>query len=448
MGIAPLAFTGVSQFSSDFQTILNRAAQIAQIPVRSLQNKDSDVLQRKSLLEGLRGSIENLASSVEALGTLGANQAIGASSSNSSAVSVTSTGASQPITYTIGSVTSAASAASERTTSGYADSAATPVGATGSFRLVVGSHNYSFTLSNNTLVGLRDKINSLGAGVNASILTTGTGNYLSVAASATGQTTLQLIDDPDNTNTNLLTTANQGTNAVFSLNGINVSQAGNVVNSIIPGVTFTILGSTQTAVTLSLRSDRNRLSAALSDFVSKYNAAHDALAAQSGASAGLLSGDTAVTQLNGILRQLTSYRSGSGSVQSLGDLGIEFSSSGWASFNSTTFDALPEAQVSEGFSVLGSATQGVGHFSAALKQFSDPVGGLLKLEQAGLDRTDRTLQSQIQTLNDRITIMQASLTQRLQLTDALLGTLESQQRQVAASIQGLNVVLYGKNTGQ
>jgi hypothetical protein len=48
MGIAPLAFTGVSQYSSDFQTILNRAVQVAQIPINLLQNKDSDLLQQKT----------------------------------------------------------------------------------------------------------------------------------------------------------------------------------------------------------------------------------------------------------------------------------------------------------------------------------------------------------------------------------------------------------------
>jgi hypothetical protein len=63
-------------------------------------------------------------------------------------------------------------------------------------QLVVGSATSTFTLANNNLVSLRDKINSLGAGVTASILTTSDGNYLTISANATGATTLQLIDDP------------------------------------------------------------------------------------------------------------------------------------------------------------------------------------------------------------------------------------------------------------
>src|SRR4029078_2036345 len=120
----------------------------------------------------------------------------------------------------------------------------------------------------------RDKINSLGAGVTASILTTSGGNYLSLAAGASGATTLTLSDDPLGANTSLLTSANQGTDAVFTLNGIDISQSGNTVNSVIPGVTFTLQGATDTPVTLSLASDRSKLSSGLRSVVSSYNALH------------------------------------------------------------------------------------------------------------------------------------------------------------------------------
>src|SRR3989442_8911564 len=76
MVLPPLTFTGVSTFSSDFQTILDRASNIAQIPVRQLQNKDSDVLQRKTLLSGLSGAITDLAASLKSLGTTAAGTAL------------------------------------------------------------------------------------------------------------------------------------------------------------------------------------------------------------------------------------------------------------------------------------------------------------------------------------------------------------------------------------
>jgi len=445
MSISPLVFTGVSQYSSDFQTILTRAVQIAQIPVQQLQNKDSDALQRKSLLGGLATAVSGLSDALGSLGKIAAGSALSASSSDPTAVAVSNTSATNAASYTIDSITSAASAATERTTAGFADSASTPVSSSGTVDLVVGSNHHKFTLTNNSLTGIRDWINGLGAGVSASILTTNAGNYLSVNANSTGATTLKLVDNPDGTPANLLTSTNQGTNAAFKLNGIDISQAGNVVNSVIPGVTFSILKASTSPVTLTLASDPSQLSSALQNFVSAYNTAHDSVSAQIGAGAGLLSGDTVVTQLSSQFRQIASYQAGSGLVKNLANLGVEFDSTGKASFNASTFNALPANAIADAFTFIGSASSGLGKFSGSLAQFSDPISGIIQTEQQGLDRTDKSLQNQIAALNDRITVMQNSLAARLHSADALLATLASQQQQLTASLQGLNLTLYGKN---
>jgi flagellar hook-associated protein 2 len=206
----PVTLNGVSQYSSDLQSILNRAVQIAQIPVTRLQNRDSAVLQQKSSLVSLHSDFAALASSMQSLGKLAANQALSATSSNPDVVTVTSTGATSPANYTVNSITSPAAAASETSLSSYADSSSTPVSSNGSMELVVGSKTYNFTLATNNLVTLRDTINSQNAGVTASILTTSGGNYLSISANSTGATTLQLIDDPSGSPTQWLTSGNKG----------------------------------------------------------------------------------------------------------------------------------------------------------------------------------------------------------------------------------------------
>jgi hypothetical protein len=60
VAISPLAFTGVSSFSNDFQAILNRAVAIAQLPIKALQNHQSDLLQEKQLATSLEGAVSNL----------------------------------------------------------------------------------------------------------------------------------------------------------------------------------------------------------------------------------------------------------------------------------------------------------------------------------------------------------------------------------------------------
>jgi flagellar hook-associated protein 2 len=363
---------------------------------------------------------------------------------------VQNTGATAPASYVINSITSPASAASERTTASFVTSNATAVSSTGTLNLLVGSTPHVFTLSSNNLLALRDKINSLGAGVTASILTTSpTTNYLSITVNTTGATTLQLIDDPvtpgnpGGANTNLLTATNQGANAVFQLNGINVSQASNVVNNVVPGLTFNILGASASPVTLALSSDRTALSTALQNFVTNHNAVAAQLTAQEGKDAGLLSGDSVIGQLSNALRQLTSYSTSSGSVNSLAALGIEFSSTGQASFNQTTFNALSDTNIADGFTFLGSATTGLGGFSQTFNQFSDPVTGFIKTEQDGLKRLDQSLQDQVNTLNDRITVMQNSLFSRLSAADAAVAALQSQQANLTTLLGAQDAAING-----
>ncbi len=450
-----IPFTGISQYASDFSATLNKAVQVANIPVTLLQSQDSAVLQKETALGSLSTAVSNLAASLTSLGTLSANQALGATSSNSSIVTATANGAASATSYTINSITSLASAASERSQTFYADSSSTPVSASGEMELVAGSFDQKFAVTNNTLVGVRDQINSLNAGVTASIPTTSDGNYLSIAANATGATTLKLIEDPNGASpANVLTSTNQGSDAEFDLNGIDVKQSTNTVNSVIPGVTLTLLNTmpvttpATTPVTISLQSDPTQLSSALQNFVSNYNALATAIGAQTGQSGGALAGDSVIAQLRTAMRQMTSQSSSTGTIQSLSDLGITFDNSGQASFDQNAFGSLDSTQISDGFKFLGSATTGLAGFAQTFTQYGDPISGIIQSEVGGLKQQDTDLQSQISTLNTRISAMQAALTKQLEAADALQSELQQQQTNVAAALQGVSLALYGKNETQ
>lgn len=448
-----LPFTGISQYASDFDAALSKAVQVAQIPVTLLQAQDSTVLQQESAMGSLNTDVGALATSLSALGALAAGQALGATSSNPSVVSATATGATTAASYTIDSITSIASTASATSTNGLADSSSNPVSSTGVMNLVVGSNNYTMTLTTNTLVGLTAQINGLGAGVTASILTTSDGNYLSLSATSSGATAIQLFDDPTGADTNILTqsSADAGSNATFSLNGITDTQASNIVNSVIPGLTFTLLGTTPATapVTLSLASDPTQLSSALQSFVSSFNTVQADVTAQAGTGGGALVGNTVINQLQQALGQISSYTLSTGTVQSLSDLGITFSSTGVMSFDQTTFNALSSQQISDAFTFLGSATTGfAGLSSSTVSELSDPVTGVIAAESAGLQQTDQSLQAQISTKNAQIAALQTSLTAQFEAADALQAELQNQQEEVSASLQGVSLVLYGKNETQ
>ncbi len=450
MSVTPLVFTGISQYSDDFQTILNRAVSIANIPIRQMQNEQADLLTKKQLLTDLSASAAQLGSAVAELGEIGETKSLSLTTSNANRVAVTNTGATVAGSYTISQITSVAKAASETTASGFATANATEVSTTGTMQLVIGSQKYTFTLAagKNNPNGVRDAINDLQAGVSATVINTGTGAtpfYLLLTATASGATTLQLRQTPDNAATNILTATNQGADAIFKLNGLDVQKPDNVITGVIPGVTLTIVSQTSEGetVTLNLASDRGRLATALDSLVTAYNAVATKVNAQIGTSAGLLSGDFLVRQVQADLRELTTYQ-GSGSIQGLADLGIELDDSGAMSFNSEILYSLSGADLAAAFTFLGSSTSGLGGISQKFTELTDPLTGLIKSQQDQYDSADQRLSEQVTAVADRVSILQTALARKLQATDALLASLASQQQMLDASIQGLNLVLYGR----
>jgi flagellar hook-associated protein 2 len=268
---APSYFTGLSSFSSDFQSIIQRAVQIADIPVTNLQNEQATNTSEDNALTALEPGVSAVGADVMALGTLASTQGLSASSSDSSTVSVVNTGATAPATYTVSDIMTLASAASETSLRGY--SATQSVSTSGLVNLVVGSNTYQLNLTasgENNVAGLAQAINSANAGVNATVLTGGSTDYLSISASSTGATTLQLnnvtpadlISSTGSGTETSLQTYTDATTATVSANGevqlvvgsqdyaLDVSGSDNNLNGLAQaingadaGVTATVTGS-------------------------------------------------------------------------------------------------------------------------------------------------------------------------------------------------------------
>ncbi|HUJ50346.1 MAG TPA: flagellar filament capping protein FliD [Bryobacteraceae bacterium] len=541
--IGSLYFTGISQYSSDFQSILTRAQQIAQLPITALQNQQTDNQNKSQALDTLDPVVADVGSAVASLGTLAANGGLAASSSNTNLVSAVTTGTAAAGSYTITNIRSLASAASEMSLTGYANTSTSPVSASGVVNLVAGSQTYQLNISqNNNLAGLVNAINNSGANVTASILTTGTGatpDYLVVTANSTGATTLQLNDltspsdlmtstgtgtetslttyaDPastpvsssgyvnlvvgsktynlnisannnlngvaqainnagagvtatvsngslsistnnssattiqlnDMTPTNLISSTNQGSNADFFLNNIEVTRSSNAINDVISGVSLTLNGTTSTSypsATISVSTDASQLSNALQTLVTNYNSLVDQVNQQRGQSGGVLVGDSIIWQISNDMQQLATYwnPSSSSSIHSLSDLGVEFDDTGKMSFNQNTFNNLSQTQISDAFNFLGSSTSGLAALANNFTQITDPIEGLIQMQLTDYQNQDTSLSDQIATLTAQATVTQNTLTAKVQAADALCAQLQSEQTDVSAEVQSLNYVMYG-----
>ena len=453
--LSPLTFTGLSPYASDFQSILTRAVDIAQLPITQLENEESDISSQSQLATAIQSATASLATTLTNLNELGTNQSLTGSSSNTALVQVNNSSLASPSSFTISNITSLASTASYSTTNGYANATTAPVSTTGTMQLVINgtavTPNINLTASGaNNLNGLAKAINALNAGVTATVINTTTGAtpyYLSLSANTSGQNNIQLVDDPTGADTQVALSGSAGGNANFQLNGQTVVSSSNTISNAIPGMTFTLVGTTTgptQTVTLSAASNPTQISNVLQTFVSQYNSLQTLLNAQIGTNAGLLLGNSMITGVQQALHGLMNFNGGGTSgVQTLEDLGIEMAdNTGVMSFNQTTFNKLTSSQIQSGFSFLASTT-GFGSLAGTLTAYSDPVSGSIAGQETQWQTETTNLTTQINTLVDQANNMQSTLDAKLQAADSLIMQLQTQQQQLTAEIQSLNFTAYG-----
>jgi len=284
----------------------------------------------------------------------------------------------------------------------------------------------------NTLNGLRDYINSRETtlGARATVINTSSDpaapRYdLSIVATATGVKTLTLLDS---TSTDLLPAADTlGTNAVFSLNGApNVTNSSNTINDLATGLQVTIAGAG--TATITVQKDRAAVKSAIDDFVGKYNAALKNINSHIGKNAGVLSGSVVVRQVHSTLRSITGYAGTSGAIKSMADLGLRLDNQGQLSLDTLSYNALTDTQFKDAVSFLGTTTAGFsGNAYSKLAQITDAATGSIKTAQDFFDVSDKRLSDNIAAAQERVKVLQNSLTRQLAASDTLLARLESQQ---------------------
>ncbi len=254
MSLTPLRFSGISTFSDDFQAIVDRSVGIASLPLKAIQQDQMRLLSEKAAVGTLNSLVAKLASSLERLGQQSANAAVRATSS-SSRVSVAATQSAIPGNWRIDSVDSIAEASIATATAGLATASETELAGAGNFlRLKVGAEVQEIHLQpgEDNLIGVRDRINALGAGVTASILFSGGASgehFLSLAATETGAQAIELEvraeAAPNEPGTQLLTLTRPGTDAVLWINGVQIQSSTNLIENAISGLTLTVNQATE-----------------------------------------------------------------------------------------------------------------------------------------------------------------------------------------------------------
>jgi flagellar hook-associated protein 2 len=419
--------TGSSTFASDLEASVNRAIQIASLPMEQLEIDQSTISGQTTELGTLGNLFNSLQSALQGIGSGTGSSALQATVGDQSVVTANVTGSALPGTYTVdvtnaGSFSSAISGSSTPVT----DPSTEDISGSSTFTLTVGSSTYNITADN--LDDLASAINASGAPVQAVVVNLGSPespNYqLSLQATGLGGVALQLNDGTNN----LLTSLNTGTDATYTVDG---QPSGGITTdsasiTLAPGLTATIAGTGSTTVTVS--SSLSSVSSQLSSFVTAYNAAFAELEKNFGQNGGALVGDSSVLEMQDVLQQMINYTGSGGSITSLAQLGVEFTQQGTLTFNSSAISGLSQSQISDALTFLGGVNSGgfLQYANNTLNSITDPTTGAIATETDTLDNEDSADQAKITNDQAQITLMQTNLENQMAQANALIAALENQ----------------------
>lgn len=201
-------------------------------------------------------------------------------------VSISTSAGAAIQSYEVKDIESVATVARQGTASFTVANADTDVVGGGGVNFAPGEFTFNgqnITIENNdTLNIIAAKFNAVSSltKVTATVVNVGASNYqLSFVATETGTSANFDLEDATDLNGVLdnigLTAAQDGTNARFKLNGIQIERETNIVSDVISGVTFNILSVTPDAVTpyiVSVKPDTATVQNVINRFVQDYNA--------------------------------------------------------------------------------------------------------------------------------------------------------------------------------
>jgi flagellar hook-associated protein 2 len=440
-------FTGSSQFSSDFQTVIQNAVQFASLPmqltqndVAALQSQSSELSTLNSDFRALQAAIGGLNSAL-GLGSYAASASPSATGTTLASVTLSGTPGVGTYSLEIDGVGAHASAMSSDGTT-VADPTKSTIGNATKYTLTAGGKTVTVIPASATLSALTAAINQAGAGVTATMVNVGSNaapDYrLSLQATALADATIQLT--AYNSSTGLLSPGTTGAPATYRVNGkpTNVLSSDSPTITIAPGVSATMQAVGTTTITVS--QNTNAVSNALSSFVSAYNTVQSEIAKNHGQGTGALQGQSVLLSLSQTLSGIANYSTGYNGISSLTSLGLSFDAMGVMSFNATTFGAATAGQIQQLSTFLGSTTTGgfLKTANDALTGIADSSSGILQSAiqsvQNGITRDNNTINAQ----QARVLALQTQLTQQMAKADAAIASVEQQYSYLSEMYQQMD----------
>jgi flagellar hook-associated protein 2 len=311
-----------------------------------------------------------------------------------------------------------------------------------------------------SLSTIKDRINEANAGVRASIVNDGSGSRLVIRSQSTGEVNAvkitssgdsslnDLAYSPDEVATGNMSQTLSALNASVTINGLAVTSETNTLTGTIDGVTLTLKQPTVAPVEVTVAPDKAAMRKALDDFIKAYNDLNTYTTEQTKYDpemkvAGNLQGDSATRTLQGQLRSALQAVSGaSAAFGTLSAIGIQSQRNGGLQVDETRLSAAladPSA-LSTAFTTdaAGEKNDGFGVRLAALTTTLTDGQGLLQRRADGIRSQIKRQDSEVASLESRVTRIEARLLQQYTALDSNLGRLNGLGSYVSQQVSAWN----------
>ncbi len=429
-------FKGASAYSSDFSQVVERAVNIAGLPIRQLTAQKTELTDQKTQMQAVQTSFTALQDAVD-----GIAQALDGSSFLTSVddASVAAAHVSPGVVegnYSL-RVEDVGAYASSLTSSAWVAAG----GQAHTYELTLGTSSYFLTPADNSAAGVAAAINMrYGDKVRASVMNVGSSSApdyrISLQSVKLGNTPVNLKDGGQS----LQTVQTVGRLAAYEVNS-----SGKTVTSdtrtvlIATGLSITMLASSNTPANITVTRSTSALSEALTAFADAYNAAAAELDAQHGKSGGKLQGNALIQELSSALSEMGTFTAPGSPVSGLSALGLELGREGRMTFSPFVLLGADMLNSNGVTSFLGSKSSGgfLKMASDRLNALEDSNSGSLTTALTGLDQRIAGTDETIAAKQEAVDRLQEHLLQQMTAADALIATMEQQYSYLSSMFQAM-----------
>ena len=463
----------------DINSIVTQLAAVEKQPLVQLQKNASKLQTQLSSFGTVKSQLASLQDASAALLSTDTWGAKTFSSSNTSAVTGSVTTSALSSSFSVG-VTQLAAAQSARTA---AMTSTSTVGADGSLSIAIGTWSGSTFAqgsatpisvsisSTDTLTTVASKINAAGAGVSATVVTSGTEQRLLLSGTNTGAAygfkitakasdgTTEITDGVTGvgkfsytsaSGTNGLTRTQAAQNASITVEGITVTSSTNTVADAVPGVTLNLLSTTSSNAQITVGTDTGAITNKIKAFQDAFNTLVSNLKNltkydSTTKTAGALQGDGTAVGLISVLRSMisdTGPTASSSTFARLSDVGLQQQQDGTLTTNSskltTALNSLDTLKTFFSNSGDSTATNGLARRFRDFAMSANSVTGTLSLKNTAIQEAINRNTANQSKLNDKVSEVTKRLYAQYSGLDSKMGSLSGLSSFVSSQVAQWN----------